>query len=377
MPNQVDREGCVTAVRHLGGISFIVLQNALHVYRIVCESFECSLVAFNCMKRIRKGDYVSFSVILQNDEFHAVELLKHLRCRNCCRQSKLSSLLVPYGLMHAELRVILESLNYLETRLPTIHLGHRNGEIFPLDFFGIDARLSSSNALHLDACAMRFCRAFSIQHCFRAEHSKTRKHLAEFDMLEVASLETNLDELMTELEMLVKSLVKRIALTEHSGILSNDVLSQTSRPFRRILYNDVAQDRGIGGRGLGRHEREIAKEGPIFVYGFPKTVASWTAERLEDGSTLSFNLLLPEVGEVAEGSIRSHNVMELHRKFSKLKLMNQLGWYLNSIPYSNCRTGGFGIGLERFAMWLFNRSNIRDFATFYRDTSFSELKNLK
>ena len=366
-------KGRVTKLRDLGGIIFVDLKYGRH---------QCSLVGrrdilpepdFLKVRSLRAGDFLECLCRVEQEHVLASEVL------NIAESTQKSffpaaqlSVLEAYGELLQYLRAQLKEDGYLEVRLPSIHYGHTKAESFGVDFFGHSARLTTSNALHLSAVASHLGMVFSLQRFFRAEPSKTSKHLAEFDMLEVAALGQEREEAMDYIERLIKGAIDSsigVGIKESRGELAEDV----SSPFRRIPYQALDAEYNLRGKGLGRREREIAKEGPVFVTDLPRKVASWSARPVDRNYSRSFNLLLPRVGEVAEGSERATRTA-LSRKFSYLGLEDSLGWYRHAFAYPDCRMSGFGLGVERLAMWLFGLSNIRQLTPFHRDQHFSEIR---
>ena len=129
----------------------------------------------------------------------------------------------------------------------------------------------------------------------------------------------------------------------------------------------------MNGKGLGKHERTIAANGPVFVTNFPRSIASWTARPVDENHARSFNLLLPGVGETAEGAERQTRQDWMAQKIKLAGVEEQLRWYPAMMPYTDFQLTSMGLGVERLAMWLFGCSNIRDLKPIYRDTGFSEI----
>lgn len=364
--------GRVFRIRDIGGIVFADIRYGSAHNTLVCRKDVLSQKDFLKMRSLKLGDFVQCICESQGGDLLTTEVAYIARS---AREDFLSpsqlKIIEDYGhLLHC-LRIQLKEDGYVEVRLPSIHFGHTKANFFGVDFFGNPARLSTSNSLHLSAVASHMGRAFSLQKFFRAEPSRTSKHLAEFDMLEVASLGMELEETMDYLEHLISQVIEPFlgeGTQEHRHKLSQ----HPSSPFKRIPYKTIDAKYHLRGRGLGRLEKEIAKEGAVFVTDFPRRLASWSARPLDKNYSRSFNLLLPHVGEVAEGNERAARTA-LSRKFSYLRLEDSLGWYRKGFVFPDCRLSGFGLGVERLAMWLFDLSNIRQLTPFYRDQRFSEV----
>ena len=366
--------GRVVSLRKLGGVLFLALVTGAGRRDLVCEREVVGSEGFSVARRLRRGDFCRIAIFARGKDICVERVI-------CCQSASVAqewddrrlSLLQAYSFVLSKIREHLARAGYIEVRLPCVHFGHTKKDCFPLEFFGKPARLSSSNALFSNAYAMQLVRVYSIQRCFRAEKSRTRKHLAEFDMLEVTTLGSTLEEEMQRVEDLVLELIGIIGESEFAALLLPEAAAAAKIPFRRQSYASIEAIYNLAGKGLGRHDVEIAGTAPVFVTHFPEAIGSWTAERLGNGCSASFNLLLPNAGEVAEGAQRLNDKRSLMAKFRALGLEEQLGWYAQAISYAGCRSTGFGLGVERLAMWLFGVRNIRALQPIFRDTRFSEV----
>ncbi|MGE5342304.1 MAG: amino acid--tRNA ligase-related protein [Candidatus Omnitrophota bacterium] len=280
-----------------------------------------------------------------------------------------------YAFILNTIREFFNHRGYTEVRLPSIHPFKINEEIFELDFFDQPARLTSSNALYLDVYTLQLQKAFSIQQCFRPEKIRSHRHLSEFDMLEVSTRGFSLEQAITELSECLKFIVNKLANSPFSNLSPLDPKQITENEFPLITYDQVEKQYSLSPDGLGNHETDIAANGPVFITHFPKKQSSWRARSTDETEThaRSFNLLLPNVGETADGNERQPDMEKIRTKLFAAGLETELGWYFRLLPHSNVLISGFGMGIERLAMWLLGRTDIRDIHPIYRDTSFSEL----
>lgn len=323
---------------------------------------------------IRKGDLVHIRYLIQPNDNVLVDIISIHKSSLKYDENgeRKRALLLAMSHLFTHVRRYLSENGVAEVRLPSIHFGVGRGHSFYTDYFGHQGRLSSSNALFLTVAAGHLGRCYSLERVFRAEPSATSKHLTEFDMLEVALLGSGLDESMNHLEQLVISLLD---VEWPSSVMKRILRLRTDVcvPFKRLSYLDIDKEYALNGRGLGEHERPLASQGPVFVVNFPISIASWASRKYGDRLTYSFNFLLPEIGEVAEGSERDTDVERLKERFHNWHMDRQLGWYANSIRYPDSKISIYGIGIERLAMWLFGVSNIRETGLFVRDGTFREL----
>jgi len=373
-PNTTQVEGIVLNKNDLGSIIFIVLQGVKDSTQLMARKDLSEPSLFNKLKNIKKNDYCCFDTLSQNDDQIIDNVVTHIKseCGTHCQEKK-KGLLQAYSFILNTTREFFLDQDYCEVRLPSILPGQVKSETFEIDFFGQEARLSSSNALYMDICAVQLHRAFSIQRMFRAEKSHTSKHLAEFDMLESARMNFTLEETMSLLEDFLKFLVQKIFYSPFSPMCSHTLGTSTGKSFPRLDYKDISTKYKLENKGLGKYERDIASGGPLFVVNFPRTIASWTARPIDSTYSRSFNLLLPGVGEVAEGTEKQTRSSVLEMKLKNAGMDKQLNWYRTMNPYSDFNLSAFGMGLERLAMWLLDCKNIRELPLFYRDTKFSEI----
>lgn len=365
-------QGRVLHLRNLGGVVFLVIRCGTESHRLVCSKDNVAAEEFRQVRKLKRGDFTKVVCEKPGRDLRIVQVCLSIPASKAAfaLPDDQLDLVLAYSRLLQSIRRILGSDGFVEVRLPSIHFGVHKQAHFSLDFFGLPARLSTSNALHLNVLAIHLCKVFCLQPCFRAEPSRTHKHLAEFDILEAAHMNTTMEAAMVLVERLVKQLAVEVRqMTDVCTVAQIDV----SIPFRRISYDEVAAKHGVHGCGLGQHERRIAEDGPIFITDFPAHLASWSAKPSRPGYAQSFNLLLPGVGEVVEGNEKETSVELLNRKFQNLDMVKQLGWYTKHFVHPGCRLAGFGLGVDRLAMWLFGVKNIRRLHPFFRDQRFSEI----
>lgn len=368
-------DGQILQKKDMGGILFIRIDSRGQEIDTTAGKKKIDSDTFESLKSLHPGDYCRMEVVEDGSDLLISRLTVHVKIQKnyIAWDNQSKEILRAYAYILQSLREFFTSNDYCEVRLPTIHFGKTDGDIFSFDFFGKTARLTSSNSLFLNVYAVQLQKAFSVQKCFRAEKSHTNRHLAEFDMLEAAGFNLSLADAMALLERALKHCLGKFHTSSfaHLSPLNFDRLIRN--PFPTITYEEVARTYSLDNKGLGKFERKIATSQPTFVTYFPKKVASWTARPLDDIYSRSFNLLLPGVGEAAEGTEKQTNKKWFSEKLRISGMEEQLGWYLNMIPYSDFSLSEFGLGIERLAMWILGVTNIRHINPVFRDTRFSEI----
>ncbi len=258
-------------------------------------------------------------------------------------------------------------------------------ELFHTKYFDRDAFLSQSGQLYMEAGAMAFGKVFSFGPTFRAEKSKTRRHLIEFWMIEPEMAFMHQDESLEIQEKYVAFLVRNvldncdIAL----DILERDreVLEKyTQLPFPRISYDDAIEllnengfDDITWGEDFGSpHETFIANhfDKPVFIMNYPKGIKPFYMPLAEgrDDVVICADLIAPEgYGEIIGGSEREVDYAQLEENIKNFGLdTDDLQWYLDLRKYGSVYHSGFGLGLERTVTWICGTEHIREAIPFPR-----------
>ncbi|MGY3724313.1 asparagine--tRNA ligase [Granulicatella balaenopterae] len=258
-------------------------------------------------------------------------------------------------------------------------------ELFHTKYFDRDAFLSQSGQLYMEAGAMAFGKVFSFGPTFRAEKSKTRRHLIEFWMIEPEMAFMHQDESLEIQEQYVAFLVRNvldncdIAL----DILERDreVLEKyTQLPFPRISYDDAIEllnangfDDITWGEDFGSpHETFIANhfDKPVFIMNYPKGIKPFYMPLAEgrDDVVVCADLIAPEgYGEIIGGSEREVDYAQLEENIKNFGLDTaDLQWYLDLRKYGSVYHSGFGLGLERTVTWICGTEHIREAIPFPR-----------
>jgi len=249
--------------------------------------------------------------------------------------------------------------------------------LFETDYFGEKAYLSQSGQLYLEPAAAAFGKVYCFGPTFRAEKSKTRRHLTEFWMVEPEVAFLEFEGLCELAEDFVVFLIGRALerCREDLKVLQRDTskLEAVSRPFPRVTYRQAIET--LGGKGfaikfgedLGADEETaLVSEAtrPLIVTRFPKVIKSFYMQPdPEDPEVvLGLDMLAPEgYGEIIGGSQRIHDLGLLVKRLEEHKLPREAyEWYLDVRRYGTFPHSGFGMGLERFVAWVCGIHHLRE-----------------
>jgi asparaginyl-tRNA synthetase len=249
--------------------------------------------------------------------------------------------------------------------------------LFETDYFGEKAYLSQSGQLYLEPAAAAFGKVYCFGPTFRAEKSKTRRHLTEFWMIEPEVAFLEFEGLCELAEEMVVSLLSRSLdrCKEDLERLERDTskLAAVGKPFPRITYRqavDKLRKKGFEvkfGDDLGADEETaLASESdqPLIVTRFPAAIKSFYMQPDPDDAevVLGLDMLAPEgYGEIIGGSQRIHDLTLLERRLKEHKLSKEsYEWYLDVRRYGTFPHSGFGMGLERFVTWVCGIHHLRE-----------------
>ena len=271
----------------------------------------------------------------------------------------------------------------VDTPILTGSIGEHAGTLFETDYFGEPAFLAQTGQLYAEAACPAFRRVYCFGPTFRAEKSKTRRHLTEFWMVEPEVAFADSDDNMRLQEEYVSYLVER-ALERCSAeleVLERDTtkLERVKPPFPRLSYTEAVERLQAAGRDtawgddLGAPDEAALMEDydlPLFVHDYPKRAkAFYMKENPADPRTvLCDDLLAPEgYGEIIGGSQREEDVDKLRARIVEEGLPEAAyGWYLDLRRYGSFPHSGFGLGIERTVAWITGRHHIRELIPFPR-----------
>ncbi|SFA74265.1 asparaginyl-tRNA synthetase [Lentibacillus halodurans] len=257
-------------------------------------------------------------------------------------------------------------------------------ELFHTKYFDEDAYLSQSGQLYMEAAAMAFGKVFSFGPTFRAEKSKTRRHLIEFWMIEpemaFVDHEDSLEIQEQYVSFVVQSVLENCKLELQTLGRDTSKLEAVQAPFPRISYDDAMElvmEKGFDdiewGEDFGApHETAIAEsfEKPVFITNYPADIKAFymkpDPERPE--VVLCADLIAPEgYGEIIGGSQRIDDLKLMEQRYEEHGLTGPAyKWYLELRQYGSVPHSGFGLGLERTVAWIAGVEHVRETIPFPR-----------
>ena len=309
---------------------------------------------------------------------HGTEFLmdhRHLWFRS---QRQWAILRVRHTIIKA-IRDFFDSRDFILTDSPILTPTSVEGTstLFELDYFDDKAYLSQSGQLYLEPTAAAFGKVYCFGPTFRAEKSKTRRHLTEFWMVEPEVAWAHLEDMMVLGEDLLKAIVVRV-LTENGrelAILERDLskLEAVAQPFVRMTYSEaVKQLQALGsdinwGEDFGGDDETLLTqqyEQPLIVHRFPKEFKAFYMEPdpEDDRLVLGMDILAPEgYGEVVGGGERASSLAFLEKQIQSHGLdEDAYGWYLDVRRYGSFPHSGFGMGVERAVAWICKLPHVRE-----------------
>ena len=249
--------------------------------------------------------------------------------------------------------------------------------LFEADYFDIKAYLTQSGQLYMEAAAMAFGKAYCFGPTFRAEKSKTRRHLTEFWMLEPEVAFCDLNQDMELAEGLLEHIISKVLENKmpELEILERDIskLENIKAPFPRITYEEAtkilknANAEFVDGDDFGGADETIISnefDRPVMITHYPADIKAFYMKRdpLQPNRALCVDVLAPEgYGEIIGGGQREDNFETLLARIKEHELPQEaFEWYLDLRRYGSVPHAGFGLGIERTVAWICGRSHVRE-----------------
>lgn len=408
---KVELKGWVYNIRSSGKIKFLLLRDGTGLCQCVFVQNECSpeilailekLTQETCVRivgLVREEKRSPGGVELGTDEIeilgashdypitpkeHGVDFL--MNHRHLWLRSKKQ---------HAVLRVRSELIRaihdffgdrgFTHTDAPifTPNACEGTSDLFETKYFDEKAYLSQSGQLYMEATAAAFGKVYCFGPTFRAEKSKTRRHLIEFWMVEPEVAFNDLYDNMELAEQFVEYIVQRTIKNraEELKVLERDTtgLSKIIAPFPRIDYDEAAKIIKMENPGFnvgddfgGADETIISSkyDRPLFVHHYPSAIKPFYMKEdpTRPGRSLNCDLLATEgYGEIIGGGQREDNFEILHKKIDQYKLRQEdFAWYSDLRRYGTFPHSGFGLGIERTVSWICGLQHLREAIPFPR-----------
>ena len=261
--------------------------------------------------------------------------------------------------------------------------------LFPVEYFGEEAYLTQSGQLYIESTALALGKVYSFGPTFRAEKSKTRRHLTEFWMVEPEMAFADLDDLMTLAENFISFIVGRVLERRAADlkVIERDVtkLQTIQAPFPKLSYDEaVAMLHEAHAKGLIENKFEYGDDfgspdetyissqfdRPVMVHRYPANVKAFYMEPDPKDAkfALCVDVLAPEgYGEIIGGSQRISSYDLLKQRIEEHKLpLDAFGWYLDLRKYGSVPHAGFGMGIERAVAWICGLEHVRETIPFAR-----------
>ena len=315
---------------------------------------------------------------------HGVDFLlsnRHLWLRSQRQQA----LMRVRAVILKSIRDFLDGQGFLEIDAPILTPNSVEGttSLFEIDYFGDTAYLSQSGQLYVEAAALAFGRVYCFGPVFRAEKSKTRRHLMEFWMVEPEMAYFEHEDSLGLQERFVSAIVGDV-LSECQDELASlerdtTLLEKTTTPFPRITYDEALEilaRNGIDkewGEDFGAPDETLLAsqfDRPVFVERYPSSCKPFYAQPAPDRPEVALcdDLLAPEgYGEIIGGSQRVHDFDLLRRRLRESDLPeNDYQWYLDLRRYGSVPHSGFGLGIERTVAWICGLQHVRETIPFPR-----------
>ncbi|XP_030332195.1 probable asparagine--tRNA ligase, mitochondrial isoform X1 [Strigops habroptila] len=345
---------------------------------------------------------------LKTRERHPLEYVRqfpHLRCRN----NTLGSLLRIRSEATASIHSFFQDNGYVHIHTPIITSNDCEGagELFQIGvsneakdsaekthFFNVPAFLTVSGQLHLEVMAGAFTHVFTFGPTFRAENSQSRRHLAEFYMVEAElSFTESLQDIMQVMEDLLKTVTSTVLskcprdvelFQKYIAPAQKGRLEQMLKnKFVTISYSEAMEILKQASQAFTfkpewgcdlqtEHEKYLVEhcgEVPVFVINYPYDLKPFYMRDNEDGpqhTVAAVDLLVPGVGELCGGSLREERLPFLESRLQRLGLTDTYQWYLDLRKFGSVPHGGFGMGFERYLQYILGVDNIKDVIPFPR-----------
>ena len=407
----VSLKGWVYSVRRSGKIGFLSFRDGFGILQCIVAKNDVGDENFELFKSLTQESSISiYGKVVQNDRApggfeilvnkvkllhlskdypispkeHGADFLMNNR-HLWLRSKKQQAILKIRHQIVKSIRDFFDSNDFtlVDSPIFTPNAAEGTSTLFGTEYFGKMAYLAQTGQLYGEASAMAFGRHYNFGPCFRAEKSKTRRHLTEFWMVEPEIAFCDIEEDMEWAERLLVYIVNEVIENRFAELQTLDrdvdVLKKVKAPFPRVSYTDcinLLQKNNFDiewGEDFGAKEDTYISEQydcPVIVHGWPKEIKAFYMKRDPENSdlVLSMDILAPEgYGEIIGGSERETSIDLLLERIQDEGLdKKDYDWYLDLRKYGSVQHSGFGMGLERVVAWVCGISHIRETVPFAR-----------
>lgn len=403
--------GWITSSSALKNFSFFELTSCFKSIKCVISGshdfkFQTSVTIFGTVKESNKRDKHLFEVAVDAFEIYNNEVAPIFPLNDKSdKESKLDKghlalrmkdrslfLKARANLLH-HMRDFYYKNSYTEVTPPTLVQTQVEGgaTLFEFNYYGEKAYLTQSSQLYLETAAPVGGKVFCIMPSYRAEKSKTSRHLSEFTHVEGELVDITFAELMESIESLVRYSIENFykdTLPAIKEVFPDfEPFQLSSEPFKRLSYKDAIE--------FLRSKNHLKTDGtpyeymddiadasekficaeygnnqPVFLTHFPFALKAFYMKKIEGDLTESCDLLFPNVGETVGGSMRLDKYDQLYSAFEREGIdPKNYDWYLDMALYGPSRHGGYGLGFERLLMGLMKYKNVDESCIYPRKVS--------
>jgi asparaginyl-tRNA synthetase len=373
------------ALKGLTQESALIVSGQVRADKRAPGGYELEVEAAEVVQRVAEGD--PYPITLKE---HGVDFLMEHR-HLWMRSPRQAAILRTRAEIINAAREYLNQNGYTLTDPPILTPAACEGTttLFPVDYFEEQAYLTQSGQLYMEATAMALGKVYSFGPTFRAEKSKTRRHLTEFWMVEPEVAYATLDDIMELAENFVTHIVKRCLEHRRADLetMGRDVtfLEKIDAPFPRISYDDAVAMLHEGhakgeleskfeyGNDFGSPDETYISskfERPLMVHRYPAAVKAFYMEpdAKDPSKALCVDVLAPEgYGEIIGGSQRVGSYELLLQRIQEHQLPQEaFQWYLDLRKFGGVPHSGFGMGIERVVAWVCGLEHVRETIPFPR-----------
>jgi len=360
----------------------IVVENSRLKFDKNKSNFNVAFIGYEIIVKDLKVLYKTQDYPITPKE-HGIDFLldnRHLWIRS----SKQFAILRIRNTVKNSIREFLNKEGFIEFDSPILTPSACEGTttLFEIDYFGDKMYLSQSGQLYVEAGALAFNKVYCFGPTFRAEKSKTRRHLMEFWMVEPEIAFATLEDIIYLAQNMISYIVSKVLENNlyELLILERDILKLENirPPFYRITYKEAVEllnSKGINfefGQDFGAPEETAISESfdkPVIITNYPKSIKPFYM-KLDDSKefVLNMDILAPEgYGEIVGGSQREDDYETLLKRMQEENIpIKDYQWYLDLRKYGTVKHAGFGLGIERTVAWICKLDHVRQAIPFPR-----------